>query len=380
MRHLTWSLLATVLLSAPCAAQVDLEERVIALTPVSMGSAPSFSSFSLDSSTDAIEYIFQATDTTGLCELLVRYQTRAGTPPTYQISVQGVDGSGRADGVIKDDGGAGDASTTFTPPADGTWDGTMRRFTPTQCYVPTRGQWLAIVISYSSGTINGSNLGQFSTHFGGTARAAPYIVRVDSGAGTKFAFLPLFGYSNGSGAVRGFPVEAINITQYSSDSTPDERAVRLALKSGECSTFTLRGVRAQIRTPAAATALTVALYSGTSVLQTITLDSDQMGNNASNDQPLTVRWTDSTLSTLTCGSAYYIGFQAGSTSMNIALRELVVDAAGDMEALPGGADIYAATRSDAGAWSDATSTRYVVELLIESVTAASGGSGRVIGS
>src|SRR5438105_4685448 len=89
-----------------------------------VGSSYVPTSFALDQTTDQIEYIFQAAEAITITRLGFRYGTRTGTPPTYQVSLQGVDGTGVPDGTVK--GGGSPASATFTPPADATWDATWR--------------------------------------------------------------------------------------------------------------------------------------------------------------------------------------------------------------------------------------------------------------
>src|SRR5262245_6559267 len=105
-----------------------------------------FGTLALNQSTDTMEFIWDSYDN-GLVisRLGFRYGTRTGTPPTYRISLQGVDGSGLPDGTIK--GGGSPASATFTPPADTSWNSTWQWINLSNTYTTAnRGEKLATVI------------------------------------------------------------------------------------------------------------------------------------------------------------------------------------------------------------------------------------------
>lgn len=370
-------LLALLLLVPSWASAQDWQEIPIStVRGAPVGHTPSFSNHTLDANDDSIEWIFRAWDTTTISRFKFRYGARNGTPPTFRASLQGCSSSGRADGTIKS---SSNAFVTFQPPANGSWDSTIQTVTLGATYTPTRGECLAFVIDYVSGTIDASNLSQITTHDGGAAAAFPYVVRVNGGVATNQSLVPVFGYDDNAGNVRGsFLVETLNMTQFSLDTaTIDERAQRFVIPAASCSTFMVPAVRIQIRTPAAGQNFTVTIYEGTTARQTVQYDTDQLSIAATNDLPVLVRFTDSSLYTFDCGTAYYIAVRPDNTSQNIALRELTLDSAADQDAFPGGADWHAVTRVDSGSW-DTTShvaVRYMMDIIIGSMTEPAGGGG-----
>lgn len=375
MRRLILALL--MLLTLPVSA-ADFKSHVIAL-PIGHGSSQ-FSlanSFTLDHADDQLEWIVQCSAATTITTLLPRYGVRTGTPPELIASIQGVGTDGNPDGTIK--GGASPASVAFTPPADVTWNGTIRRLTLANTYACARGEWIAIVIAYSSGTIDGSNSSSFNDVITASPNStAPYAIQNNAGARTRGVLTPLVGWASATNTY-GVPVETVSVTQFSSDSTPDEYALKFTFDAAYGSTFQVNCVLVSIRTPAASKSILISLYEGTTALQTVTWDGDFVPTAASANRPnLTVCFDEATLATLNFGTTYYLGFAPQETSANFAITVMDMDAAGDLTAFPGGTDFYLSTRSDAGAWSDTTTSRPVVGMIITGWTEPTGRR-RIIG-
>jgi hypothetical protein len=126
----------------------------------------------------------------------------------------------------------------------------------------------------------------------------------------------------------------------------------------------MAGVRVPMRHAATKT-FKLQLYTGTTVLQTITLDTDIV----STSNPGIFRngiyfFDETTLATLTGGSQYRVGIQAQETAANLAIRTLDMAAAADLDAYPFGTAWFLSTRADAGTWSDDTTKRPLIELII----------------
>ena len=338
-------------------------------------SSTTFRTFTLDENGDKCFWVFQAPEAATITGAGFKYDSRTGTPPTYRISLQGVSATdGSPDGTVL--GGGSPASVTFTPPADATWNSTWREQTFTNSYTCTRGQLIALVIEYSSGTINGSNCsviahGAPSSNIETSVLPYSGTYNVTGTALSKFE-APAFLVRSAS-KVYGRPILNTNKDLYSSDSTPDEYACRFVIDSGWCSTYKVAGIRAGIRTGAGSKTMKVQLYDGTTVLQTITIDSDQLGSTVEHGRVIEVLFTDSTLSTLTAGNTYRIGFQPQETSTNFALYSYEANAASDLAAWPGGSNCYLSTRTDAGAWTDATTKRPLFELIMSDITTSATG-------
>lgn len=336
--------------------------------------AVDFQNFTLDASTDAVEWILQADEAATITAVGFRYGARTGTPPTYIVSIQGVDASGNPDGTIL--GGGSPASATFTPPASTAWDGTWRTITLANSIALTRGQVIAIVITYSSGTIDGSNSSSFSTHtrsVGPQQWRIPYLIQNNAGARTRVAYSPNVAlYSASETFIQ--PISATSSISVRND-TGVEVAVKFTLPAGAGDTFKIAGV-AIAGAFSAAASLRVQLYDtdGTTALQTISWDTDAL--QAASLGVTVIMFNEATLATLSFGSAYRIGI-FGLTS-GIAGTVAVVDAnsAQDLAALPGGsAYSYSSRSGGTGAWADLDTRRPLVDLIFDDWTEPSGGGG-----
>ena len=319
--------------------------------------------FSMDAATDQLEFIIQAEEAGSVTKLAYRYGARTGTPPTYKISLQGVT-DGLPDGTIK--GGGTPASVTFTPPADASIDGLWQEQALANAYTCSRGELLAVVIAYDSGTVDGSNFSSFTQTDGFSLNSSiegfPYVISNNAGVRTRQAARPVFGYLMGA-TVFGNPNQAAFASAaFTSATTPDEIATRFIIPTGWFNTYKLAGVDIRTNNPATGKTIKVQLYDGTTVLQTITWDSDN--GQAFNNRVWRVYFPETTLTALQAGSVYRIGFQPQDAAGNWTFSGLTVAANADWAAYPLGTDWYYSHRSDGGAWTDVTTTRLNCRLLL----------------
>ena len=149
-----------------------------------------------------------------------------------------------------------------------------------------------------------------------------------------------------------------------------------AIPSGTSSTYQVVGVRAVITTPAVGKTFKVQLYDGTTVQQDVTMDSDAMRIAATGTQLIEVYFDEVTLTTLNCGTTYYVALAPQETSSNLALVTWSATAAQDARAAGGDGNFYLVTRNGA-AWTTDTNTRPAMELILADVSAGSGG--RIVG-
>lgn len=326
-------------------------------------------SFSLDASTDELQYLFQAPAALTITALGVCYASRVGTPPTYKISLQGISATDNlADGTIK--GGASPASATFTPPADSTWNTIFKWFTLDNAYTTTRGEWLALVVKYDSGTVNGSNYSTFySRTTGWTVKTFPRCVEVNAGTPAGQTVKPVFGYKTAS-ASYGYPMQNSIVgpggNYIDSGTTPDEVALKFTLPADWGSTFKVVGIMSGGRGAVATKTWIVTLYDtdGTTALQTVTCDSDNVVDPGSFNGWVAY-FDETTLSTLNFGSAYRVSIapQEASAVMGVNLFEFNSNA--DLSALgPVGSNWYMNTRTNAGSWTDDTSVNDIVPHIV----------------
>lgn len=330
----------------------------------------SANNFALNQTTDQIEWIFEATEAATITRLGFRYGARALTPPTYKISLQGVDlATGFPDGTIK--GGASPASKTFTPPADTSWDGTWQWITLDNSYACARGELLSIVISYASGTVDASNNSSFTHSFTvNVGYAVPYAITNDAGTRNKNnSGFAVFGYGSSTKAY-GHPCKNLAGQSYSSASTPDEYALGFSLPATWLSSYQVVGLQFSLDPPAGST-FDIVLYSGTTVLQNATKDGD-VNTVATVARQHEIYFDESSLSTLSAGTTYRASIAPSGV---VLLPILEVDSAADFEAYEGGQLCFLSTRTDGGAWdADTLTKRPMIDLILADITAPSGGS------
>lgn len=338
-----------------------------------------FGTQTLSASNSQTEFIFDLDDEPGaITHCGFRYGTRTGTPPSYLISIQGVDASGNPDGTIK--GGGTPASKIFTPPASTAWNSTWQWIALDNSYTPSRGEGLSLVISYSSGTIDASNNGSFTTGVSGmwSTSGKPYGITNVAGSRTRTSSLPVFGLK-GASLVYGLPIAAASSVTYDTGSSPNEYGVKFTLTRdmGDM----IAGIAASLRPAAAGKTGALSLYDGTTALQTITVDSDALRAAATTNSLCRLLFSDATLSTLTYGNTYRVALKANEASSSWALTTYDMADAASMAVFPYSNDMCLTTRAG-GAWTDDTTKRPAIELLFAPFTepgSGSGGAGPLVG-
>jgi hypothetical protein len=351
-------------------------------SPAICATTPSFSNFTLNQTTDALEFIFEVPGGGGnitITRVGVRLGTITGTTPTYRVSLQGVSTTtGNPDGTIK--GGVSPASTTFSPSGLSWSAGTWHWLTLDNSYAAAPGELLALVVDYSSGTVDGSNNASFSSVITNTlVRQFPYAIQNDATVRTKQAATSVFGYGSVSTAY-GRPLETITAQTFTSATTPDEYALNLKFPATYGSTYKVAG--AELFYTAGNTGLTVlmSLYDGTSTLQNETIDTDIMVNPAG-PRVAEFLFDESSLTDLNFGTTTYRLAFAPQNATNSTLWIFQVAAAADWDAWPCGQDLAVSTRTDSGAWTDDATKRILADIIFADWTvAAAGGGGRVVGS
>lgn len=335
--------------------------------------AVDFQNFTLDATTDAMEWVGQALEAATITQLGFRYGARTGTPPTFIISIQGVDTSGNPDGTIL--GGGSPASVTFTPPASTAWDGTWQAVTLTNSIALTRGQWIAVVIKYSSGTIDASNSSSFTSHtrtVNQNVGRVPYPIQNNAGVRARQAYAPNVALYSASKTFWQ-PITAVSSVNCRSD-TGVEIATKFSLAAGSGDTYKISGV-AFSGSLGAAGSLRIQLYDtdGSTVLQTITLDTDFQASNTAGYS--VVMFNEATLATLTFGSVYRIGFFQTAATVST-LVAVDANSAQDLQALPGAQGATYSSRSGGtGAWTDLATRQLLVDLIFDDWTEPAGGGG-----
>jgi hypothetical protein len=344
--------------------------RIADPLPLALAAGMTATNVVLDANTEKIAWVFQMPEDATLTHAGFLYGARTGTCPTYRISLQALGTDGNPDGTPL--GGGSPASATFTPPATAAWNGTWQWVALSNSYAATRGQRLAVVIDYSAGTIDGSNNSSFTRGFTNASAAFhgfPFATQDITGSWAKQVTHPSFGVKSAS-QVYGFPMESSFSTAMTSSG--NRQALRFVLNSGFGSTFQVAGLRfnGEINAAGSDFKIGVWLASDGSELEAITLDGDLAGSTGSNN--LFEFYFDSLVS-LSFGTAYYAGLESGAgTSYRV--RGLVMDTANDMKAMSGGDGFYLATYNGA-TWTEDTTNRPLMQLIIADWTEPVGGGG-----
>ncbi len=333
-----------------------------------------FSNLLIDSSGDKLAVAFQADVADTITHLGFRYGVRTGTPAVHKISLQGVGTTGLPDGTVK--GGGSPASKTFTPPADTSWNSTWQWVQLDNSYTTTRGEMLAWVIEYSSGTVDGSNNSTFTYLATNTAESrisVPYPLIDSTGSWAKQnAGYPVWGYKSASNAY-GLPILTVPSTVTTLGTNGHRAALKFTLPAGSGDTFKVAGAIFSVSTPASADWKFGLWDAAGSVIQDVTLDADYTSAIGSAFRSHRVIFDESSLTALNFGTAYYLGVER--TTVSCALAQVDVSAANDLKALAGGDGFHLATWNGS-AWSDVATARPFVKPIFDDWTEpAGGGSG-----
>lgn len=334
-------------------------------------SNPSLTGLALNDSDNAVWAVFQAETADPITHIGLRHTSTTGTSPTYKASIQGVGTTGNPDGTIK--GGGSPASKTFSPSSLGWGAATFQWLALDNAYTPTRGEEIAIYVTYDSGTVGAGNTSSILYTSNMPSSGKPYAGDFQT-TNTKRDGFPSLAYRTASGRY-GLPLQAVSSVTFLVGSATNEYGVKFTLPTDYGSTYKIAGVRFTSALGASGT-YSVKLYDGggasdTTALQSLTgADGDvtQAGN-----RPQTFMFTDSTLATLTCGNTYRIAIAAVSGANNITMYYADVSENNDFLAWPLGIDCYW-TQRGGGNWTDVTTRRPFGELILSDITAPTGGS------
>jgi hypothetical protein len=255
--------------------------------------------------------------------------------------------------------------TTGLITTDGTDVGSLRSV--------TRGDLLAIVIefdSYVAGNLNIQNTTTILDYGNGCYTALKTGGSWVKSTNTAGCFE--LEYDDGSLAYTDtlLPGAGAGLT-LASNTTPDEAALYFRFPVG----VTVGGAYLFLDIDAA---LDVVLYDtdGTTALATVSLDSDVRASTSANGT-LVVFPTEIDL---TANSFYRLAVKPTTTTA-VGYRRMTVRAAGSMDMFDLGQNAYLSTRTDAGAWTETTTLRPRMSLLVTKVHDGSGGGsgGYVIG-
>jgi hypothetical protein len=306
-----------------------------------------FTSVLLDAAAEALAVIFQAPLTGTIDRIGFRTGT-VTTGATVTCTIEGVSvTTGDPDGVA-----AGSGTVAIADTDDNVW----KEATLSSTAAVTRGNVYAAVITVPAGAnlnvvyagtaidnIAGLNLPYSDEFLAGvwskSNNAAVINIRYDSGVYEPIGTLPASG---------------IAITTFNSGSTPDERGLFFQLPFPA----TLTGA---IVNGLFTGGSTIKVYDsdGTTVLTSLVVDPDQAGS--ANAGPY--RFLFPATVALAKTTNYRISVLPSSASNNT-LTDFTVNTAAMMDAFDGGQAFHLTTRTDAGAWTQTTTQRPFIYLLL----------------
>jgi hypothetical protein len=342
----------------------DFEHLPLLTSPVSCFSltgTPSLATFDLTAAGNQIAWIFQAPEAIAITQLGVNVNTNT-TPPIYKISLQGVTFAGNAvkpDGTIKSGDGAGptDCYSLWTPNATGfTWHA-MDGSGAARTYTAARGEWLAVVMEYSSGTIGASNYSRLIT--GVNLFSASSILAwpvsttsVDTGATWTMQdkVLPVYGIASNNTSY-GYPLTAVTTHTYDSGTAAgSRRGLFLKIPSGVVENFQILGARMRIRNSGAANqACNLDLYENTTLKQSVSIDEN--GFVTSGTRIMQMYFDETILHICKPGNTYRLILAPQSATADIIINCLQFAAGTDTEGEWPGGQWFGETYYD-GTWHD----------------------------
>jgi hypothetical protein len=308
--------------------------------------------------TQKVAWVFQVpkTGTLDKVELMCNF---VSSPSDVKISFQDVDGSGLPDGTPDQYRVMSGITATWTVPglmtSTGADGGSKRSVTV--------GDWLAVVTEWNSATTgevdwaslaNNSNTEQIYIPSWLSHNGTSYTKRGPN----NYCGLALK-YDDGTYAAPWGPCYPISTTatvNYGSGSTPDERALYFSFPVA----VTVDGGWYQIDLNAN---VDIVLYDsdGTTPLATLSLDGDY--GLAQQPHP---RWFKFASEVALLASTNYRLAVKPTTATTVGVYEMTTASAAIMAALPGGA-WHLSTRTDAGSWTQTTTTRPFAGLHVTKV-------------
>lgn len=253
-----------------------------------------------------------------------------------------------------------DQSTTVVV-ADGD-DAVWKTATMGATRTVTRGERVSVVIEYNSYVAGNMGLLCGST----TNNNIVYCALKTGGSWAKLVRSPLLVLEYDDGGI--YPVEGAmfglpTARDFNTGSTPDEIALRFSLP------FPARvaGIGWFGRLSGNAD---LVLYTGTTALATVSLDTDI--KEGAGDL---YHWALFGTAQDVAASTVYRAAVKPSSATNVRLLFIDVSTAAHMAAGWGGAELYWSERTDAGSWSDTTTRRPSIFLIVEAFEAGGGGGG-----
>lgn len=344
---------------------------------------PSFTGTALSSVNLAVGWVFMMPVADTITAIGYRQSSHAGTLPgtgVYKVMLSAPDASGLPQ-LGTDIGGGSPTLTTVT--LAGANDVTWQWVTLGNSYTCTRGQLLAITFQATTGDgTNNPTITRYEGNGNLVGAGLPYALSYNGTTWTKDSGtqrVPIFGVQSSTscyGSTGAFT--SGTFTTKSTSTTGNRVAMKFTIPSGWCSTFKVLGARFVTTAPNSTVNYTFGLWDGSGTVQdtNASLASNSLMSQGGTSENLELYFADTNLATLTAGTVYYIGFECVSSN-SVKLQTLDHTNASDLACWPLGTNAYYSAWNGA-TWSDTTTTRPYVELILGDITPPAGTGGIII--
>lgn len=281
---------------------------------------------------------------------IAKFYARIGTVTTAQAlkgSVQSLDATMNADGTPIQSG-------THASPASNTW----ATFTFGSVYAATKGDWKAFVVEWNATAGNLNILADsfprhqnvypelFTTAWAKQGRSPIVILEYDDGS-IEFVLAAIPGVTTS--------------TDFAQNSSPDENALRFQSSVP----MTVAGITFAGRLSGPCD---LVLYDGTTSLASVSLDND--GNSGAGDAVFSGMFASP--QALLANTVYRAAVRPTSNT-NVRLFYFDANANGWLDQYDGGKEFYWSQRTNDGAWSDTTTRRPQIGLVLSGLSDGAGG-------
>ena len=338
-----------------------MAEYAIPTPPLTVVSA--VPTLALDSVTDAFAALFLAPKTGTINQIWVRCSAVTSSP-VYRAGVEGVSATKTPSGTYLS---SGNAYVDFTPTVGSEWR------TLTNSVSVTRGDTLAATVRYQSGTIGGSNFATFASNITPQGFNNPHSAYLSNTTGSWAIATnwPNIALQYDDGSVFGFGADSVTSVSWNSSSNPLVRG-NLFSPSVDCY---LSGVAALCRLQLSNASARVAIYDGTTELESITHSFDLVSNTGN---PSIVYWPVRRL--LSAGSSYRFTIEPTTASNLQTFYDIVFNSSLMQSTLCMGNLTKSTSTTRGGAWTDTANSVFSIWPIIGSVDVSSGGGVPLIGT
>lgn len=353
-----------------------MAETLIYWPRMNMLNTGGLTSVTLDGLADQLAVVMYAPEDCTITNVQWIHSSYLGSPGTLRIGLQSVSTtSGVATGTWLASGNGYVDKTTYN-----TGDNNIYQTATLGTSVTlSRGECFAVVLDPLSGTWDAANsvtigyqINQYEVF-----NTTPYLLINNAKGGMRSCNL----MARSATKAYGEPLESYRDWGIEND-IPGQNAdggVKFMIPNTVCSTYQVSGIRIFMDAITGGT-FTISLYEGTNrtVMQTIAIDSDQMGTNSTTTGYHTLYFDDSTLDALTAGTTYRLMIEATSAGGNGTLRLSNVGNTTNMTALVPSTHTCHWTEWNGSSYVDSDTVFPNIQLIITDITPPSGSSGGLL--